>query len=335
RSDGRRAWACSSDGRPTAVRPARGDSSDAGPLFSFGLVADVQYADRENGMSKSTGNVKQYRATPGLLGEAVGKWLQRADTLDFVLNLGDTIDGNETDEGALHDLEVVAEVFDRLGNIKAHHVLGNHCLAAPRDMLLQRLGMPHAYYTADIAPGWRLVTLDTTEMSNNSRYPQCSYQHVESIEFAQTHPPNLYPYMTSYNGGISSVQMRWLRSQLQSARANSERVVIACHHPVGQGSCRPTHMAWNCVDIQEAIVSSGVVPLVLSGHDHPGGYARNQDTHFVTLHGMLEAPSGSTAFAVVNVFPDAIEFEGYGVVPCRKLGIPKVADWSASAARVQ
>lgn len=117
---------------------------------------------------------------------------------------------------------------------------------------------------------------------------QGSYQYVESIEYAQAHPPHLYPCMTSYNGGISSVQMRWLKSQLESAQANGERIVIACHHPVGQGSCRPTHMAWNSVEIQEAIVSSGVVPLVLSGHDHPGGYACVEDTHFVTVHGMLE-----------------------------------------------
>lgn len=76
-------------------------------------------------------------------------------------------------------VDIMGETIVRVqGSLKAYHVLGNHCLAAPRDRLLQRLGMPRAYYAADIAPGWRLVTLDTTEMSNHSRYPQVAMYYI-------------------------------------------------------------------------------------------------------------------------------------------------------------
>jgi hypothetical protein len=32
--------------------------------------------------------------------------------------------------------------------------------------------MPSSYYSAVVAPGWRLVVLDTTEMSPHSGYPE-------------------------------------------------------------------------------------------------------------------------------------------------------------------
>lgn len=31
--------------------------------------------------------------------------------------------------------------------------------------------MPHSYYSVPLATGWRLVVLDTTEMSLHSGYP--------------------------------------------------------------------------------------------------------------------------------------------------------------------
>ena len=42
-------------------------------------------------------------------------------------------------------------------------------------MMLHRLGMPASFYAADIAPGWRLLMLDTTEMSGHSGYPKVPF----------------------------------------------------------------------------------------------------------------------------------------------------------------
>ena len=51
-----------------------------------------------------------------------------------------------------------------------HHAIGNHCLRVGRARLLSRLQIPEpGYYSADLAPGWALVVLDTTEMSEHSR----------------------------------------------------------------------------------------------------------------------------------------------------------------------
>ena len=62
------------------------------------------------------------------------------------------------------------------GATPAYHVVGNHCLSVPRAALLSRLRLPASYYAAPLAPGWRLIVLDTTEMSGHSGYPPDSEQ---------------------------------------------------------------------------------------------------------------------------------------------------------------
>ena len=52
-----------------------------------------------------------------------------------------------------------------------HHAIGNHCLSVKRQHLRQRLGIPESYYSVLLVPGWRLIVLDTTEMSGHSNLP--------------------------------------------------------------------------------------------------------------------------------------------------------------------
>ena len=59
------------------------------------------------------------------------------------------------------------------------------------------------------------------------------------------------------------------------------------------GAARKTHMAWNWVELQQLLVASPCVRLVLSGHDHMGGYAQHGHVHFVTVEAMLEGELGS------------------------------------------
>ena len=54
------------------------------------------------------------------------------------------------------------------------------------------------------------------------------------------------------------------------------------------GAARATHMAWNWVQLQQVLLDSPAVRLVLSGHDHIGGYAQHGHIHFVTVEAMLE-----------------------------------------------
>ena len=54
------------------------------------------------------------------------------------------------------------------------HVIGNHCLTVPRKRLMDELKMPSSYYSRELPGKWRLIVLDTTEMSGHSQYSEAS-----------------------------------------------------------------------------------------------------------------------------------------------------------------
>lgn len=69
-------------------------------------------------MVQADGNVdnavQQYSGSAAKLREAVETFNSNEGQVDFVLNLGDIIDGNATEELIHQDLEVVAKTFSSL-----------------------------------------------------------------------------------------------------------------------------------------------------------------------------------------------------------------------------
>lgn len=248
-----------------------------------------------------------------------------------VIHLGDIINGSLTQQQTDVDFDLVASVFEKsfgVGEIPVLHVLGNHCLAAGREVCVQRLNIPHpGYYSRELASGWRLIVLDTTEMSGHSEYPEGSQQYTEARQYEAAHPlTQENPQMSSWNGGVTSKQLAWLKQQLSEADVAGERVVVAAHHQVGLGAVRPTHMAWNWREIKNALLQSSSFRLFLAGHDHVGGYAAIQGAdgrprHFITLEAMLEAPTDSNAYGIAQFFEDIIELQGFGTVTSRQLDV--------------
>jgi hypothetical protein len=81
-------------------------------------------------------------------------------------------------------------------------------------------------------------------------------------------------------------------------------------------------MAWNWKEIQKLCVESSAFCLVLAGHDHEGGFAEiGAKKYAVTVEALLEAPSGGNAYAMLKVYDDRIEIEGFGDVTSRTLSI--------------
>ena len=78
-------------------------------------------------------------------------------------------------------------------------------------------------------------------------------------------------------------------------------------------------MAWNYRDILEVVLRSPAIKLAFAGHDHLGGYTSINGKHFVTLEALLEAPSGSNAYGVVQVLEDRVVIRGKGTVTSREL----------------
>lgn len=352
------------------------------PLFSVGLVADIQYADMAD--SHVEGRTQRFRECPGKLERALAAMVgaegggsppaPRREKLAVLLTLGDVINGNRED-AALNpsDLETVASLIDAAfppqGDIPVYHVLGNHCLDLPKAQVTERLrfppsalpdsaddggdsegrsgasSTPPACYSVLLHPGWRLIALDTTEMSGHAQDSSDSARAREAREYSHRHPltegdesPN--PQMSPWNGGPGPRQVEWLRDELQRAAESSEKCVVAGHHQVGPGKCvRRTHAAWNWREVSEVVsggrlkggveVSDASSPspppspavLYLAGHDHMGGYARAGGVHFLTLEAIVEAPQGGNAFAVLDFYEGKIVVQGFGSATSRVLDL--------------
>lgn len=61
-------------------------------MIRFGLLADVQYSEMDNGNTE--GRVQRFREAPGKLRLAVADYALQDPPLDFVLSVGDLINGN-------------------------------------------------------------------------------------------------------------------------------------------------------------------------------------------------------------------------------------------------
>jgi manganese-dependent ADP-ribose/CDP-alcohol diphosphatase len=281
-----------------------GRASEEPPLFSFGLIADVQYADKE------TQGRRRYREALGKLVRAVEE-LDRHDLI-FIADLGDLVDGNGT--RSLADLDRVLDAYRRSRH-PVLHVIGNHCLAAAgRETILRRYGLERGYRQLS-RDGHRFIFLDGMALSLEA--PPESETHRMAKEFLLRNP-----WAGTYSGGLGEEQERWLRSCLEAAARRGEKVFVFCHLPILEGQSTRDLLLWDHEEVSKMIVDSGCVAACFSGHDHAGGYAARAGVHFLTLPGLVEAPEEGNAFAEVEVHESFLIVAGHGTVPHRRLELP-------------
>ena len=150
--------------------------------------------------------------------------------------------------------------------------------------------------------------------------PQNSPAMVEAKAWLAVHPLELYPRAEPWNGGCSQQQLKWLEQQLTEAAAEGAEVVVTSHHPLAPGSAPDRYLAWNYDEILGIINKyPGVVTVAFAGHYHPGGYCLLDGVHYVTLEGMVEAPCGSNAYAVLEIGEGQLGICGRGVTTSRIL----------------
>jgi len=270
------------------------------PLFRFGVIADVQYADKEPQGKRC------YRAALDKLRACVGQLNQQ--DLAFVVNLGDLIDGH----GAASAAEL-ATVTGVLAQLKApvRHVIGNHCLEVDRPTLLKALKLESSYYEFQVQ-GWRFVVLDGMDISVKA--PKGSPEARQAQQYL-ARSPNL----PTYNGAIGATQLAWLKQTLADASRRRQKVVVFCHHPSLPVASLAGITLWNAVEVESALAGAGCVEAYIAGHDHKGWYAQQAGIHHLTVPAMVDAPDESNAYAVVEVFTDRLAVRGVGTVPSRVL----------------
>jgi hypothetical protein len=101
--------------------------------------------------------------------------------------------------------------------------------------------------------------------------------------------------------------MRWLKKEIETAYQAGERVIVFAHHPIYP---HDGANALNDDEILGAIDESSGIIAYINGHNHFGAVGVRGGVPYVTIPAMLE--DQKNAYAICNVYDDALEFIGYG-----------------------
>lgn len=293
------------------------------PLFSFGVISDVQYADISDGYS-FVGVPRYYRHSIQVLQRAVQKWNNHG-MLKFVMNFGDIVDGKCPQADSLNAVKKITNEF-RKSNCPVYHMIGNHCLYnLAREKLLPILEISspdgHAYYDFSPSPEYRIVVLDGYDISAIG-WPRDNPKTLEALEFLRKKNPNseknspdgllgLERRFLMYNGAVGGEQMKWLDDVLQDATKLKQKVVVCCHLPLDPGVSYQEALLWNYDEVMNVIHQYNCVKVCLSGHDHKGGYSIDfRGIHHRSFEAALECPPGTDAFGYIEVFDDRLMLVG-------------------------
>jgi len=357
--DRRRARGRATSTSRASVRPQDGAGDDAPPrapgiqqrgsaerltnvqgarAFRLGVFADAQYGDKaDEERADEKGRVKYFRRGASRLAECYEAFAEHREELSGIINLGDLFDGyNEDDKSTWpvlrtpmsaelveknrRDLSVMSEI-QKSAPSKVHHCIGNHDCSVPRVELLEALGVRDglSYYSTRLPRRWRLIILDTTDV--NPRYMPSARDSEEyrfGMEFVSSKGRH---EIAPWGGGIGPTQMQWLRDELESAKANGERVIVASHNALHVRAAREKMSAWNADEVSALFEEyCATVKICLAGHDHPGDYYMSKNgVHYVTLEAMLEA--NTTSYAYLTVYDHVAELQGVGIATSRRMRV--------------
>ncbi len=263
------------------------------PFFSFGIIADIQYADID-----PAGN-RFYRNSIDKLKDAVSAL--KADSVDFLINLGDMIDKD------FASFKPVMEIISSSA-IKTHNIAGNHDYSIdPRyKKMIPFISYQESEYYSFIYQKFRFILLDGNDISTYKSENKESIKEGENL-IAQVKTSGDINGM-DWNGGIGSNQLKWLNLQLEEAMLNSEKVFLICHFPVFPAS---THNLLNYKEVLPVLEKYTNIIAWLNGHNHEGNYGKYNSTHCVTFRGMVETEK-TNSYSQVEVYDNRIVISGYG-----------------------
>ncbi|MCK4998209.1 MAG: metallophosphoesterase [Anaerohalosphaera sp.] len=274
----------------------------------FGLLADVQYA------GKTHAGTRYYRNSKEKLTRCVTD-LNTKD-IDFVIQLGDLIDGGPN---AAAELDEMLAVYNRI-NAEKYHTMGNHDFAGiDRNAVLSKMALDKGYcdFTVD---NWRFVILDTLDVALIGGWPEDSENYKQGKEMLNRLKDQNAVNAVSWNGGIGEKQKAWLADVLADARKKHQQVIAFGHCPLVPAG--DVHNLWNAQQIAIMLEDSDCVAAYFAGHNHHGNYQLRNSVHYVTLRGMVETPD-QNAYAVIKLKPDKIEITGFGRVQSKTLVLCK------------
>lgn len=266
------------------------------PLFSFGIVADPQYADADPRPEMG----RYYAESPKKLADAIDAF--NREDLAFVVTLGDVIDRR------FENFDAILAVYDGLRH-RSVPLPGNHDFAVAAEHLPDihnRLGMSAPWHDFSIGDV-RFVVLDGNEVSLFAPPPGDPRRALAAERLKRLADAGAINAQ-DWNASFSDEQFEWLQTVLQKADAAGEKVIVLCHYPVYPENA---HNMWDAPRILELLGAHPSVVAWFNGHNHEGNYGVSGNTHFVNFKGMVDTPDQNT-FAIADVFSDRIVIRGFG-----------------------
>ncbi len=270
----------------------------------FGVVADVQY------YSGKPLETRYYSASLDKLKEALTQF--NKENVQFVVNLGDTIDTN------IRSFDAVMPLFKSL-KAPVYQVVGNHDFGVgtgEEEKVLPALGLEDTYY-AFSRENWLFVILNGFEL--RFPFPEDGTLAKESEALYTRLRAEGKENAQRWNGGIGSEQLGFLDRHLSQADMSGKNAVVVCHFPVLPES---GGNLWNDFEIIALLAKHPSVKVYFCGHNHEGDYVFRNGIHYLTFQGMVETPD-QNAFAVVTLEKEAIRVQGFGREPSRILELKK------------
>jgi len=263
------------------------------PLFSFGLIADVQYADCE------PAGTRYYRNSIAKLKSSVDTF--KNNKVSFIVNLGDIID---------RDFKSFKPVMDILNSsgLKTFHCTGNHDYNVEnyyKDKIPVSGFSESGYYSFSLN-GYRLIFLNGNEISIYASTDQNIIQ--ESDDFIRKLKEEGSINAIDWNGGISKEQLTWLDDQLDEADTDRQHVLVFCHFPVAP---EDIHNLLNYREVLSHIENNRTITAWINGHNHAGNYAMVNGIYYLTFKGMVETETVNS-FSILEVYSDKIIVRGFG-----------------------
>ena len=245
-------------------------------------------------------------------------------SIEFAVQLGDIIDGNDTEELTEKDMADVVRVI-RQYERPMYHVIGNHCNryvgGKPRVMEQLKMESGRSWYRFDppcpsaSESGHVFLVLDGTDVSLNKWDPDHEKSKLAE-EWLATHAVEDFPNAVTWNGAISNEQLDWFESELSRAREVKSKVFVFCHYPIlADHLVMEISLLWNApqlVDIMDKY--SDIVVGWFSGHYHQGGAQMPKKGIRSWAHVTLEAilTAAEQSFAVVDVHEHGVILHGTG-----------------------
>jgi len=309
------------------------------PLFSFGMISDVQAADVPDAWNFHQTRMRHYRHALVHLGRALRMWAAepRERRVSFVLQLGDLLDGRcrlepgQTERLLAHTQRLCAD-----SGLAFHHCVGNHELylltraelaqswlnTCPAEVDAASVPFSEqrgAYYAAQLRPDVQLLVLDPYVVSVHG-WPADSAQHRAAEVLLRQHNPNAEwndprgaarGRFVAFNGALGQLQLAWLDARLAAASQLRQHVIVACHVPLWLGVTRENSIAWDA-DAALCVLRrhSACLRLVVAGHTHVGRAERDPEGGGVlhmTLPAPLEYPINNTEEVAVPTAVDSPE----------------------------